>query len=333
MKFVDFGLVAILAIFIFFSISDYRVSSLEAAETQEETVQNYLDTATLCSVQTIAQEELDTDVFENKGKVLNDFFNTLYASYGINGNASKERFLQSYVPAVALVDNSGVNISYCETYKDNGTLYLDRCWSQKYSYVYSEDDYVYTFSLGDYQRVLKLSTSEYCRGTYAQIAKKFPDCKLATFKDSESFNEFKDQVIIDTINDKLTYFINKHNMVALQGDTNFAFSMPTLDANSWMSLISSPSIMAVYEGRALGYATTDIYPVTAVSIAKVAIIGNYYAFPDKNSGIYYYHKKSCPELKEYMKEHPDKTLADLDHYLTKEDAAHNGNYACSTCNP
>lgn len=70
------------------------------------------------------------------------FFNSLYNNFGIKGNEAAERYLQLFVPALAIIDYNGVYISSIEEYEQidsrgNTTTVMEHTVKPKKYYTYT----------------------------------------------------------------------------------------------------------------------------------------------------------------------------------------------------
>lgn len=56
----------------------------------------------------------------NSQIAVDTFFNSLYNNFGIKGSSYAENYLQYFIPAIAVIDYNGVQVSSIEEFKDNG---------------------------------------------------------------------------------------------------------------------------------------------------------------------------------------------------------------------
>lgn len=81
----------------------------------------------------------DKKVSVNTQIAVDTFFNSLYNNFGIAGNEQAEKYLQMFVPAVAVIDYNGVQVSSIESYTKNGEQYLEHKVNPKRYYTISYD--------------------------------------------------------------------------------------------------------------------------------------------------------------------------------------------------
>lgn len=81
--------------------------------------------------------EQDKKVSVNPEIAKNTFFNSLYNNFGIKGNDAAEKYLQLFVPAMAIIDYNGVYISSIEEYNKDGSTVIEHTVKPKKYYTYS----------------------------------------------------------------------------------------------------------------------------------------------------------------------------------------------------
>lgn len=66
------------------------------------------------------------------------FLNSLYNNFGIKGNDTAENYLQYFIPAIAIIDYNGVQVSSIEEFTENGQNVIKHVLKPKkyYSYTY-----------------------------------------------------------------------------------------------------------------------------------------------------------------------------------------------------
>ena len=81
--------------------------------------------------------EEDKKVSVNPEIAKTTFFNSLYNNFGIKGNDAAEKYLQLFVPAMAIIDYNGVYISSIEEYNKDGSTVIEHTVKPKKYYTYS----------------------------------------------------------------------------------------------------------------------------------------------------------------------------------------------------
>lgn len=84
-----------------------------------------------------------SDTSDNKISVnaqvgVDTFLNSLYNNFGIKGNDTAENYLQYFIPAIAIIDYNGVQVSSIEEFTENGQNVIKHVLKPKkyYSYTY-----------------------------------------------------------------------------------------------------------------------------------------------------------------------------------------------------
>lgn len=96
----------------------------------------------------------DNKISVNAQVGVDTFLNSLYNNFGIKGNDTAENYLQYFIPAIAIIDYNGVQVSSIEEFTENGQNVINHVLKPKkyYSYTY----YLYT----DVNNASKLSYTD-----------------------------------------------------------------------------------------------------------------------------------------------------------------------------
>ena len=96
----------------------------------------------------------DNKISVNAQVGVDTFLNSLYNNFGIKGNDTAENYLQYFIPAIAIIDYNGVQVSSIEEFTENGQTVIKHVLKPKkyYSYTY----YLYT----DVNNASKLSYTD-----------------------------------------------------------------------------------------------------------------------------------------------------------------------------
>lgn len=96
----------------------------------------------------------DNKISVNAQVGVDTFLNSLYNNFGIKGNDTAENYLQYFIPAIAIIDYNGVQVSSIEEFTENGQTLIKHVLKPKkyYSYTY----YLYT----DVNNASKLSYTD-----------------------------------------------------------------------------------------------------------------------------------------------------------------------------
>lgn len=80
----------------------------------------------------------DNKISVNAQVGVDTFLNSLYNNFGIKGNDTAENYLQYFIPAIAIIDYNGVQVSSIEEFTENGQNVIRHVLKPKkyYSYTY-----------------------------------------------------------------------------------------------------------------------------------------------------------------------------------------------------
>lgn len=294
----------------------------------------------------------------NSQIAVDTFLDSLYNNFGIKGNKSAESYLQYFIPAIAVIDYNGVQVSSIEEFdsKIEHALKPKRYYSYTY-YIYEDksdsskltftEDYntaknslvsthFIEFTMDDYITHRGIINSERTNveipvsSFYMSDSKN--NTKLVTNNDSMSQNEKnilttvvsklqakRKEIIINTIQNEMEYATNNNNYYASSAGIKYNFVFPTISVEEMESQIKNVGIMALIQGISMG---NKYLNVRAYSTSKLTEITRYYlSVPVEGSkyGKNLYHKDTnCPEYKLFN----ETQLAILPSYLlTKQQAA------------
>lgn len=73
----------------------------------------------------------------NSQVAVDTFLNSLYNNFGINGNESAESYLQYFIPAIAIIDYNGVQVSSIEEFEEDGQTVIKHALKPKKYYTYT----------------------------------------------------------------------------------------------------------------------------------------------------------------------------------------------------
>jgi hypothetical protein len=356
---------ALIMILIMTPLMTKRYTTTKMVELSDN-YQDMLDDSVEDCVLNCTQKKANSNVFNDRDEVFNSFLMSMYANFDVLQDGQKQVNLQERVPIFALIDNDGIDINYglYQQVKIGKAEYA-RAWSEKYPFSYTSSKgsgkWVWSFRLGDSQKLLDTKNNKVYSGTFEQIFTKigisatrdaFYDLFDTTItphpiqkSEVEDCKRFKNNTIMSIIERKMTYYINKQNEQRDSLGKTFRFSMPVMDSTSWSSALESPGVFAVFNETMTSGSASNNYTITEFAMAKAVRFGRYVIIRDPSSGLFYYHKMSCEHVsdisgrrtvKEEMKYEDDKNFTGNDHYYyadSKIEAAEHGAYACPYCKP
>ncbi len=375
MKITDFALIFVAILLPIIIIVYVNISYTIKAEEQEMYYTKIINIATEDAANQMKEVESadkkvdygysgiqDNKVSVNPEIAKTTFLNTLYNNFGIKGNDAAERYLQTFIPVIAILDYNGVYISS----QENVGGKIEHVIKPKvyYSYTYSivsnkvvpgidtsnREVHTVEFTMDDYvtHRGYRNGTNYEAKSFYISDNNNNSDlCFNSSIKSDvvKHLLEVRKQVITDTIIKQISYYINIANNYAKNAGINYEFVFPTITTEEMSSAINNVSIFAFVQGLNSGnkYLNAKSYSVSQLDEAD-----RYYFSIPKNGISKYnlnlYHKdENCPEFK--ISYHNGDSVSTITpaYVLTKQQAASakitynseakQGFYPCPICNP
>lgn len=349
MKLTDLSLVFIAVLLPIIIVVYINVSFTIKAQEQEIYYKNLIDVAVSdASSQMKEVENEDTSIdygysgaSNNKVSInsqvaVDTLLDNLYDNFSIKGNDAAEKYLQLFVPAIAIIDYDGVIISSIEDYTKNGKNSIEHTLKPKqyYSYTYTivknpdgtfgmveeyttQNAYSWhhiEFTMDDYiiHRGSDKNGNIYQTKSF-YIADTDNNADLAQETQAvhnivvQKLQEIRKDVIVNSIVKELTYAVNKNNRYARNAGITYTFTFPTTSTEDMYGAIENVGILAFVQGINVGnrYLNTKAYSVTSIELAT----RYYFSIPSTTSKYKYnlYHRDtSCPEYVTSFKDNIDK---------------------------
>lgn len=361
MKLTDLALVFIAVLLPIIIVVYINVSFTIKAQEQEIYYKNLIDIAVSdASSQMKEVENEDTSIdygysgsTNNKVSInsqvaVNTLLDNLYDNFGIKGNEAAEKYLQLFVPAVAIIDYDGVIMSSIEDYTKNGKSSIEHTLKPKhyYSYAYT----IVKNTNGSYEMVdgyttenayswhhIEFTMDDYIIHRGSDRNGKVYQTKSFYIADSDNnadlaqetqaiknivvqkLQEKRKDIIVNTIVKEVTYAVNKNNRYARNAGITYTFTFPTTSTEDMYGAIENVGILAFVQGINVGnrYLNTKAYSVTSIELAT----RYYFSIPNTTSKYKYnlYHRDTgCPEYVTSFKDNIDKITPR--YVLTKQEA-------------
>ena len=353
MRITNYVIITFIVILSLITVTDSRQQKLDKIVNSQVEYNQRVDTAlddALDSVVEVA-DGLDTDI--NYEEVIDRFFKSLYASFGVSTSESGQKLLQLYIPVIALVTNDGVRFYYNDVESEE----LVHRWSPKMPFCYKAsnggEDYYVNFRQDD---TLSVNVPVYENGLFKEYLT-FEGTPESIRYYAENDEEYRDKLYYlfnsdynqspgDNANDRLLFaegyegyyqsvknetiakavaqgfsvYLRKYNSVANSLGVDYHFSLPVTSSDSLARSINGVTFMAIFQGYPYGAGTDDVYSNFAVSGTRVTKKHYYFVCKDNDSGISYYHKEWCNRVK-YRS----------NRFESKEEAARSGAFPCDAC--
>lgn len=268
----------------------------------------------------------------SREKCADNFYRTLYACLGVDAaNEQAKELLNVYIPIIAFVDEDGFYTQYSE--EVNGKIM--KVWSPKTTYTkeylipYGSLADSYLNCVVDYTLTDKITIrvgGKVYSDNWETLKRQYKDGEIGTamqyaiFASDSAFQLEKESVITDTIVDRVSYYVNRHNRIAAKYGVSRIFQLPSSARSEIARSVNDVSFLAFFEGYPIGRGTSEVY--TKFGIGGARIVKNEYYFVEKKDGFLYYHKAGCSELK-----------STTQRYQSREECALLGAMPCDVCNP
>ncbi len=159
-------------------------------------------------------------------------------------------------------------------------------------------------------------------------AKEYDDTDEILREPSE-FHKKRREVIINLITETLEQEIHSHSTFASMMGSTYSFSLPEIPNDEWINSINDISVMSFIQGLPIG--ANAYYNNYALGASRIVETDYIYGTSDK-----YYHSKQCDYIATFFGEaNPggvtQKTVDNV--FVNRVQAAQNGYYPCTLCNP
>ena len=345
MKITRYGVIFLLAVLILLVSLQMRIDKFTTFSDRKVQYNNALDSAIDSALDSVVISA-DRDVVEiNKELCVDNYYKALYAAFDATDNPDKQDMLRLYTPVLALADDDGLWVYYSRVEK-NGEGSIKKVWSEKTPYsrtfsipntgaVNGNINFTLNFSMSDNLIIKILGDSNVYSGSWVSLQERYvkevnknkPIYKVLTseYLAAEGYYQlWRKQVITDTIMERLSYYVNRHNEIASFYGESFTFSLPLSSSSDVARAIDSVSFISFFQGYPYGRGTDEVYSNFEISGARISKSLGYYVRSIKQNGQYfnYYHKPDCDygEGTDYW-------------YKTREECALQGALPCPYCKP
>lgn len=311
---------AILFAAIFISISlpaNMKTDNIQAMVKKQKEYNQALDASVQDAVYNLVEMDSAKKVRLNKDEAVERFFQSLYSNFGILHDKDKQEQLRLYIPVILITDDDGYYIYYNHLVNQNGSTMVYQNWTEKKTYSYEDERFVYAFTLGSFIRIYDKASNEIYEGDYHDIGKLFPDSRI--LNDDAVFDECRRSYVVESIVKDMNYYINEHNRIAQFYGVTYNFALPSIQQEDWYRTIDDISFMVVFQGYPYG-SYREYYNRYEIGGARIRKTSSYYINMD--NGIPIYHRNSCSRVTDRMEP-----------YYTKADCAGEGAFPCVECNP
>lgn len=286
--------------------TDMSIGRLKSNENEKMELTRKLTTATSDAVEYLATSGVYGGNSIKKDELIDTFFTSFYSSMGIISDRSAQEELEMYIPVILLCDYDGYYVYYYDTYTaDDGYTYSKRIWSEKMPYYYNDDLFIYRFTLSDTVFIYDINNllplpEEVIEVDYHEFHK---DDKYEQFRllhdehflfDDEKYELVKKNAIINQLEDILSYYTSRHNVIARLNGITYNFSFTSGLEDEWAGYMNDLNMLVVFQGYPYG-ADRD-YTYNKIASAGANIIRKPIFYVEKKGWYHLAHTKDCPKL-------------------------------------
>ena len=248
----------------------------------------------------------------DREQAVNTFYNSLALNFGYDTDEDILK-LQSYVPAIVLVDTNGYYICYNAPYDDaNGIPRLRRMITDINTWAVTTEHFLIRYYLGNKVDVTVLSditvngtdykAGEIISGQFYDVYSKLSDYNGELSKNGfgpigkkSDFEKARNAVIIPDIQKKTEYFINSQNKAVQSLGTTYIFEMPLTKDDDWSRALEHPTCIAFLQGLQTSNSDKylNIYALGGGEVRKAQQV-NLYKGNDGANDYYTYYEGDDP---------------------------------------
>lgn len=312
----------LVAVISYSSLLTVHVAELNVMSHKYVEYNNNVDTA----VDAAVAEEVESAVSSHNLQVnfegcVDNFYNSLYASFGALDNEILQQDLMLYTPVIALADVDGFYVMY-NTTNNYGELVKTKTQKIPYVAVFEKGNngdplkYTVAFTMSDECTITLLSSDKYgvYTGNYYDLKTKYAGTPLAAVYDNTilsqpgTFNNWKQHTMSSQVCEYLNHYVLKNNKIARDYGIKYSFTLPESASTDLANGLSSVTFMVLFQGYPYGAGTNNVFNKFCVSGAHVSKAKVYYVrpvrpVPETGGAVhYYYHKRDCKELSDCSNE-------------------------------
>jgi hypothetical protein len=318
MKITDIAILFVIIVLPFVQMLRIKSDNLQNIAYKNMVIDRYLDTAVVDASEAMIIRGIKRQTVISRDNGLNAFFRTLFANFKILDNDSAKNKLMVYIPVVIVVDYDGYWVWSIEEYANgDGEKEQQMVWKPKKPYTYESNDFVYTFTLDSYVKVLDLASNEFYEGYRQDLETILPGVII---QQDEVFEAVRKKAIIEALKKDVNIAINTHNIYAKRFGITYRFSPPSISDGDWYRNIEDVGFLAFFQGIPIGLGG-EHYNSFSLGAARI-VRNDYYYIQQNNNGLFYYHRQNCTEL----------TNKD-EVFDSREECAMKGAFPCRSCRP
>lgn len=226
----------------------------------------------------------------DKERALESFSHTLYINMGIADDPAAQTALWWYIPAIVVLDYDGYYMYVSQTFTNAyGEELMEHRWTPKIPYAWNDgrgnsiqftlDSFVQVYESGGGSSIWHSGFREDLTGRTG----------VALLEDKDMFEQVRRITIVNTVQDHLASYIQRHNQVALRNGVSYTFALPLISQEEWVNTIDDIGMMAFIQGIPLGDQYYNNYALGGGRLVKAPV---YFGGVDSR-GLKYYYRDVC----------------------------------------
>ncbi|MFV0342609.1 MAG: hypothetical protein ACK5JH_06905 [Anaerocolumna sp.] len=319
MKLTNLGVLFVVLELCLLFVLDHRMNHLTALHNKTIEYNKALDSSVDNGTHNLVEVDSKRNIVLNKEEAVERFFYSLYANFGVVDDGIQQRILREHVPILLITDVDGFYIYYKELYESEGNQIIGARWSEKYPYVYEDNNYIYKFTLEDEVTLYHKEREERITGNYKELGLLYTD---SVVNNEDTYDTIRRLAIIEEMEKWMNFYINQYNSIAYECGITYQFWLPRVEKTDWYRTIDDISMFVLFQNYPYHVGSQDTYNRYAFGGARISKSSKY--FIKEIDDMRYYHKANCTYAWEAGLENA---------YYTKEDCALEGAFPCPDCNP
>ncbi|MGE7983789.1 hypothetical protein [Solibacillus sp. NPDC093137] len=176
------------------------------------------------------------------------FIHSLAANYQVQDGVSVN-VLERYVPVFAVLDYDGLLLNVYKEYKDaDGNVINERTWLPKIPFSYTDSEgNIINFTIDDTVEIYDSTLKEWYDGKRGELAAD-EEITIPLLKDEDTFEKERTQMIVNTLQENIAYYVNKHNVYTKSLDVTYTFTMPLIEKEDWYNTVDNIGVFAFFQG-------------------------------------------------------------------------------------
>lgn len=267
-----------------FGIYSFSTDINTAADTKSGQYSSYLTAATHDAAKEIQSEttgQITMPTVSDRERAANAFFNSLRLDFGYVTDEDMQK-LHVYVPVLALIDSDGYYICFNQQYtNEDGITSVTQSITSINTWTKTSGDVSARYYLGSDIDVT--NDSKVYSGKYNEVYEQLVEAgvsadalsDLGLTGKEEDFLEVQRSVIIEELQEKIEYYINKNNDFAAEYTPSYTFTMPQTDKDDWTRLVANPTCIAFLQGIRVSNSKDylNIYSIGGGEVKKANVVG------------------------------------------------------------